>query len=209
MILMISKNKGKDMSRFLELLNEQLSDEEREKHLLKNTAIKFKNKDEYKLRGKMKFQGIPVHVENYQNDTRAGFDPDDVPWSQKMKFTYGYIPGKISPDDNEGLDVYLGPNQKAQHAYIVKQHKIEEVKKWPTDYCPQCKEHVWDCSCPYAFDEDKIMLGFDNKQHAKESYLKQYDNKRFMGPIAEYSMENFKKLIEKDGKVKIPLTIKK
>jgi hypothetical protein len=198
------------MKSFLQLL-EELSANEIEKHLDKNTAIRLKNKT-FKLRGRTNFAGIPISIENYSGDIRAGVDNDGEPWSQKMKFTYGFIPNKISADDGEGLDTYISDKiHQSDIIYSVKQHKIELVKKWPTDYCPKCNEHHADCFCPEYYDEDKLFLGFKNKQDVRESYLKQYDNPRFLGPISEIPIKKFKEILAGKGKkdkIKLPLRYK-
>lgn len=148
----------------------------------------------FKLQDRYQFQGLPISIENKAGTKRAGVDPDGSEWSVAMHYDYGYI-RSTKGTDQEGIDCYIGPNRKADHVYIVKQHAIEKVKQWPSKYCPQCKEHAQDCACPEFFDEDKVMLGFDNKEQAKAAYLKQYDSDLFLGPISTMRIEDFKEAI--------------
>lgn len=67
-----------------------------------------------------------------------------------------------------------GPNQEATHAYIVHQRKAGH----------------WQ-----AFDEDKVMLGFDSEEAATQAYLLHYDDPRFLGPITAMPMEAFKEKV--------------
>ncbi len=149
----------------------------------------------FKLQDRYQFQGLPISIENKAGTKRSGIDPDGTPWSVEMHYDYGYIRSTLGADQ-EGIDCYVGDNRNAPHVYIVKQHAIEKVKQWPSKYCPQCKEHVHDCACPEFFDEDKVMLGFDNKEQAKAAYLKQYDSELFLGAISTMSIDDFKKAID-------------
>lgn len=150
---------------------------------------------EFPLQARTSFQGIPISIENKRGSTRSGIDPDGAPWSIKMSMDYGYIRGGVLGADHEELDVYLGRNRTAKNAYIVRQHKIEEVKKWGGSNCPNCQSHAHDCSCPQFYDEDKVMLGYDSEQAAKAAYLSQYDNELFLGPISTVSMSEFRRMV--------------
>lgn len=160
----------------------------------------------FKLEDSYQFQGLPISIENKKGSKREGVDPDGHKWSVPMHFDYGYIRSTLGADD-EGIDCYVGENRKAPHVYIVKQHKIEEVKKWGSSYCPQCKEHAHDCACVEFFDEDKVMIGFDNKEAAVDAYLKQYDSELFLGAVSTMSIDDFKAAIDsaKGKKLELPL----
>lgn len=159
------------------------------------------------LMDRYQVQGLPISVENKAGTARAGVDPDGHKWETKMHHDYGYIRSTTGKDD-EAIDVYVGPNRKAPNAYIVKQHKIEEVKKWGGDICPDCSEHANDCSCPQYYDEDKVMLGFDSKQDAIAAYLKQYDNPLFLGPVSTITVEDLKPLLLDQTAKGLPLQFK-
>lgn len=54
----------------------------------------------------------------------------------------------------------------------------------------------------------KSSWGFNSKEAVRNAYLKQYDNKRFLGPISELSIDEFKEILDskdKDDKIKLPL----
>lgn len=162
-------------------------------------------KAKYTLAGTYQFQGLPIAVENKAGSDRKGVDPDGHEWKTRMHFDYGYIRKTVGAD-NEGIDVYIGPDRKAPHVYIVKQHAIEKVKAWGGEHCPTCGEHAHDCACPEFYDEDKVMMGFPHKKAAREAYLKQYDNPLFLGPISTMTTESFRKLMGGgEGEIEIPL----
>jgi len=46
------------------------------------------------------------------------------------------------------------------------------------------------------YDEDKVMLGFKTAKDAKRAYLRQYYRPGFFGDMDEYSMDEFKELLE-------------
>jgi superfamily II DNA or RNA helicase len=164
---------------------------------------------EFPLQGKTFFQGLPISIENKKGSTRSGVDPHGAKWSIKMGMDYGYIRGGVLGADSEGLDVYIGPNRKAENAYIVRQHKIEMVTKWGGSNCPNCREHAHDCECPQYYDEDKIMLGFDSEADAKNAYLSQYDSELFLGPISAIPVKELKLSMSLIGIYKSPRKVSK
>jgi hypothetical protein len=166
-------------------------------------SAKFKKKEKYKLQDSYQFMGLPIAIENKAGSYREGIDPDGHKWKQKMSLDYGYIK-KTEGADGEGIDVYIGDNPEADKVYIVKQHKIEAVKKWKSEYCPKCGEHVHDCGCSDYYDEDKVFLGFDSKQAVKEAYLKQYDSPLFLGPISIMTLDAFHDLFEDTDSPDLP-----
>jgi hypothetical protein len=183
---------------------ERLSEPQRGLFESAGSSVKFKTK-KFKLQDSYQFQNIPISVENKAGSVRKGTDPDGHEWKTKMRFDYGYIRRTRGADD-EGIDVYVGPDRKAQHVYIVKQHDIEKVKGWGSDTCPKCGEHVHDCACSEFYDEDKVMLGFANKQAAVEAYLTQYDSPLFLGPVSTMTVDGFRSLVTGDEEnVEIPL----
>jgi hypothetical protein len=70
------------------------------------------------------------------------------------------------------VDAYVGPDKEAPKAFVVHQHKDDGK----------------------GYDEDKVMLGFRTKKEAKEGYLKHYNSDKFLGPIAEISIERLREL---------------
>lgn len=169
--------------------------------------VEFKLKEKtFTLQDRYQFQGMPISIENKAGSKREGEDPDGHKWSVLMHADYGYIRSTLGADD-EGIDCYVGANRKADHVYIIKQHAIEKVKLWGSKYCPDCKEHAHDCACTEFFDEDKVMLGFDNKEAAIAAYKKQYDSDLFLGPVSTMSVIDFKAAIDLAGGKKLDLPL--
>lgn len=127
------------------------------------------------LRGR-KFQGIQCFIENPAGSTRKGKNSDGTPWQTVMRHDYGYIAGVDGADGDE-LDVFLGPDQKATHAYVVHQRDPETL-----DY-----------------DEDKVMLGFNSQEEALEAYRANYDRDMPLEGVTPAPMDNFKNAL-KDAK---------
>ena len=194
----------KSLAKKIDPVNENVKNFTIEGDMILESAVSFKKK-QFKLQDSYQFQGMPISVENKKGTYREGVDPDGHKWKTKMHFDYGYI-RKTKGEDNEGIDVYVGTDRSAKHVYIVKQHKIEKVKKWNGEYCPECGEHVHDCACKEFFDEDKVFIGFANKQAVIQAYGKQYDSPLFMGPISTMAVEDFRDLVTgPKEKVKLPL----
>jgi hypothetical protein len=123
----------------------------------------------HKLQGRTKIHGMEISIENKKGSTRSGTDKDGHEWHTKMHYDYGYIRGTVGVDKDH-LDAYVGPNQKSNVVYIVNQNDPVTGK----------------------FDEQKVMLGFDNEDEAKAAYLKQYDRPGFFGNIIKMDIETFK-----------------
>lgn len=140
----------------------------------------------YKLQGRTTFQGLSISIENRKGSVRRWYDPHGKEkGSTKMHFAYGYI-RRTEGTDGDHVDVYIGPQADASHAFIVDQMKKPEgdIKK---DGKPWTK-----------FDEQKVMLGFPSAAAAKAAYLKQYDDPRFFGTMKAMPMSEFiKKVLDK------------
>jgi SPP1 gp7 family putative phage head morphogenesis protein len=116
------------------------------------------------------FAGLTVVIENPKGSVRHWYDSHARREGQtEMLWDYGFLDGYDGADHDE-VDVYLGPNQDAEHVYVVEQMKAPAF----TEY-----------------DEDKVMLGFNSEREARVAYIAQYDNPRFLGSITEYTMPDF------------------
>lgn len=129
------------------------------------------------------FQGFDISIETDKGQVRHWNDPlTGTAGTTTMKYPYGYIRGSIG-SDGDHVDCFLGPNEEATHAFIVKQVH------------PDKRHH----------DEEKIMLGFDDEADAKWAYLEHYSDARFFGGIAAMPMPEFKRKVlktaEEPGKV--------
>lgn len=132
------------------------------------------NKDDkkYRLDGKISFQDIELHIENWKGSFREGTDPNGRKWRTIFNCPYGYIQN-VKSSDGDFLDVFVGDNENSNRVFIVKQKNIKTGK----------------------FDEYKIMLGFNSLEEAKEMYFSNYDTKKQFDSIKEISMKKFKKKI--------------
>jgi ppGpp synthetase/RelA/SpoT-type nucleotidyltranferase len=113
-----------------------------------------------------KFRGLPVVIQWPKGSVRVGEREDGTPFKTEMKASYGYIPDTVAAGDNERLDVYIGPNEEAENAYVVEQMKDDGV----------------------TFDEYKVMLGFDSLEEAEETYLEHVEEQQ-LGDISEVPFE--------------------
>lgn len=114
--------------------------------------------------GHLSIQGLDISIENPKGSSRKVGDK-----SFPMHFDYGYI-RETRGADKEHIDVYLGPNLDSDRVYIVHQVDPERL----------------------AYDEDKVMLGFDSSDQAKAAYLKQYDRPDYFGSMTSMGIEGFK-----------------
>jgi len=131
----------------------------------------------YKLQGRKKFYGLDIAIENKKGSYRKGKDPNGKPWKTYMNFDYGRI-GGTKAVDNEGVDIYLGPDDTSDMVYVVHQQDPFTRK----------------------YDEDKAMCQFPSRESAIEGYLSQYDRPDFLGPVSEFTIDEFKDALkEKRG----------
>lgn len=123
----------------------------------------------WKLQGRRKVHGMDISIENRKGSTRRGTDADGHEWATKMHADYGYIRGTVGKDKDH-VDAYVGPNPESTHVFIIHQNN----------------------PATGAYDEDKVMLGFDSAEEAKALYLKQYDRPGFFGSMEETDVDTFK-----------------
>lgn len=121
-------------------------------------------------------QGIVVKIDRPKGYVQTGTDPDGAPWSREYKMDYGYIP-RTKGGDAEGLDVFLGPNDKAPMSYWAKQMKADG-----------------------SFDEWKCFLGFDSAQDVHKAYA-EHIPERFLAGITPIPVDHMRALLnqEPDG----------
>jgi N12 class adenine-specific DNA methylase len=80
---------------------------------------------------------------------------------------------KTKGADGECVDCFIGPHPESELVFVVDQ-----------------------CDRAGAFDEHKIMLGFQNEQEARAGYLSAYSKGWKCGPIKALTMPAFKKWLE-------------
>lgn len=127
----------------------------------------------FKLAGHTQFQGIPIAIENTIGSVRNWQDGLGGIGRSVMKHAYGYIERTTGADEDE-IDVFLGPDPRAQQAYIVHQRNVH------TD----------------VYDEDKCMLGFSNEKDALAAYNANYDRRDFVITVTPMDMDAFKRWVQ-------------
>jgi phage-related protein (TIGR01555 family) len=103
----------------------------------------------------VQFQGLRVKIENEVGSLRRGKD-----WEVRMTWPYGYILGTEGVDGDR-VDCFLGPNQFSPTVYIV------HTKNPKTG----------------AYDEDKVLLGWEYMDDAKQAFLENYTDPACFGSI--------------------------
>lgn len=124
------------------------------------------------LKDRITFQGIPIAIENRAGSYREWKAPDGTKGKTRMKYAYGYVENTMGQDEDE-IDVYVGPDPRAKFAYIITQQSPEVG----------------------TYDEDKVMLGFSSAAHAKSVYLEHYDNPEFYVTLTPMPIDHFKRWV--------------
>jgi len=132
---------------------------------LKHGENSLKKNDEVKKT--VFIDGIQINIEWPKGSTRKY--PD---YERHMKCDYGYF-AAIQGNDGEELDCYVGPNLKSKKVFQISQIHRDTA----------------------AYDEEKIMLGFDTKEQAAECY-KYHISPDNMGDIREITIEDLKKRVD-------------
>lgn len=131
------------------------------------------------------FHGLQVVVENPVGSVRAGVDPDGKAWATELAASYGYISGTEGAD-GDMVDVFIGPDASSTTAYVA---RCQVAGKWGT------------------YDEDKVMLGFPSEEAAREAFLQNYNDPRFLGGLDAMSIEKLKERLCKPGRLAKSLLI--
>ncbi len=125
-------------------------------------------------KGKFKWYGYTISIENPKGSTRSGVDESGRKWVSKMYYDYGYFLGH-SNSDGAHLDVFVGDNPAIDLVHVIDQTK------------PNGKH-----------DEYKCVIGAHDKKEALDIYLKNYEKgwKNYKG-VEAYTLETFKDFTEK------------
>lgn len=127
----------------------------------------------YKLQDRLKWHGLDIAIENKKGSYRTGKDSNGKEWKTYMNFAYGRIGGSKAVD-NEGVDVYVGPDDLSEKVYVV--HQQDPFKG--------------------VYDEDKVFINAVSREFVIEAYLSQYDRPDFLGPISEFTISEFKQALK-------------
>ena len=121
---------------------------------------------------KTEFQGIPINVDRPKGFIMKGKDAKGNAWARRYKFDYGFIPKTLGGDE-DGLDVFIGPDKKHPYAYWAVQRKEDG-----------------------SFDEYKVFLGFHDRDAAIAAYRQHIPKKYFRG-IMTMKVEMMKAMLGK------------
>ncbi len=128
------------------------------------------------VKEKREFQGLPIHIDRPKGFKMRGVDDKGKPWERVYKVDYGFIP-KTEGGDGDGLDVFLGPDKKADEAYWVAMTK-------PSG----------------GFDEYKVFLGFPNRESAIGCFVEHIPRK-LMASVVTMKVDMMKAML---GRVPLP-----
>jgi|GEM_PF-310513 len=125
--------------------------------------------------GHIMWNGLDISIETAKGALRSGKDSDGEIWSVKMPAHYGYIK-RTQGADGDHVDVYLGPKPKSASVFVVDQVD----------------------AATGAFDEHKVMLGFETSEGAQAAYVAGFSDgkgKNRMGAITPMTVDQFKATI--------------
>ena len=147
-----------------------------------NPTERQKSTGNYK-KGKIIIKGLQISIENPKGSIRSGVDKDGKEWNIEMPYTYGYFNRTLGKDGDQ-IDVYL--NKEMPESFDV--YIVDQVDPYTR-----------------AFDEHKILFGFENKTNAKEAYLDCCeDDWKGFGSITKISLKKFKIWLNDDVMNKYP-----
>lgn len=130
----------------------------------------------------IRFQGLPITIENKKGSLRRGTDANGKAWACELPADYGYIK-RTEGADGDQVDVYVGPDPNSKQVFIVNQHDHKSG----------------------AFDEHKVMLGWDSERSAVETYCKAFSDgkgRARIGSVETVSMDTFKNWLKRGNTLK-------
>lgn len=130
----------------------------------------------FKLHSDLEFQGFDIAIEQGAGGIRFWKDRNGEQGQTTMKFPYGYI-RRTKGTDDDAVDVYVGPDPRAENVYVIAQRKKLGEGKFG------------------GFDEQKCMLGFSNAEAAKAAYLAHYNDEGFFGGMMTLPVEEFRRKV--------------
>lgn len=148
--------------------------DEQQRQLEIATPNEDKTAKAHKLEARVKFRGLPISIETGKGQYRHWYDPHTGKHGKtKMKHAYGYI-RRTKGLDGDHVDVFVGPNEKATHVYVVMTKKAPDFKE---------------------LDEEKCMLGFDSEEDARAAFAAAYDKPGFFHSIKGIAFAAFEKRV--------------
>jgi hypothetical protein len=131
-------------------------------------------------KGHIQLHGLDITVENPKGSTRSGTDETGKRWESTMQHHYGYIKGTVGADGDH-IDTFVGPHPNSDKVFVVDQVNPRTG----------------------AFDEHKVMLGFNSMDEARAGYLANYEQGWTGGrDMVETNLSTFKSWLENGNKQK-------
>lgn len=131
-------------------------------------------------KGHVRLWGFDISIENAKGSERSGKDAEGKEWSVTMPAHYGYIKG-TQGKDKDHVDVYIGPSTDSEKVFVVNQNEKKDG----------------------AFDEHKVMLGFEDRDKAIATYDKAYTGDlgpKLRGSVVSTTIDAFKAWLDKGNK---------
>lgn len=127
-------------------------------------------------KAEIKINGLKIEIENPYGSIRKGTDKNGKSWECELKDSYGEISNTIGKD-GDPIDVFIRPNLTQNEAdKIDKVFIVEQIDP-----------------ATGLFDEHKVIMGYPDKESAKNAYLSNYEkNWKGLGNIIEISISDFK-----------------
>ena len=133
-------------------------------------------------KGHISIHGMNISIENPKGSKRRGVSRDGKAWESTIHHHYGYIKGTVGRDKDH-IDVFIGDKPESPHVYVINQ--VDPATG--------------------AFDEHKVMLGFEQRDDAYTAYHANYEKGwKGMGSMTTLSMVDFKDWLE-NGNTKMVL----
>ncbi len=115
---------------------------------------------------RLTYQGLPITIENDEGSIRRWKNNAGETGKVTMFYKYGFLEGTWSEADGEGIDCFVGKNPYAPNVYVIRLGKDDR--------------------------EEKIMLGFDSQESARDAFLAHYQDQSYLGEITEMPMYLFR-----------------
>lgn len=103
----------------------------------------------------IKVHGLDVTIETAKGELRKGTTNDGTAWEVKMPVDYGFI-RRTEGADGDQLDCFIGPNPESTAVFIIDQLNMQTG----------------------AFDEHKVLIGFDGDGAALDAYRASFSDGR-------------------------------
>lgn len=147
---------------------------ENDRHVALGTDTSSKIAAAYKLQGRVTFRGLPISIETAKGNYRHWTDAaTGEAGKTRMRFAYGYI-RRTKGLDGDHVDVFVGPNEKADSVYVIMTNKAPDFKE------------------P---DEEKCMLGFNTAAEAKDAFMVHYNKTGFFRSMKCLPFDEFEQRV--------------